>query len=463
MPKAPPVLARVYRGPRVESSHRGSVAVVDERGVLLAGCGDPRTPVYVAVGRQAVSSDPAARGRGREEVPADRRGARAHVRLARRRAAARAHGRANAPQGRLPRLGSRVRRPRPDARAVGPRSRPPRRRADGPSQQLFGQARRHAARLSFARAARASGYVDPGACAAATDPDDPRALRGHPGIGDHGGGRRLQPPGVPAAALGPGLRLRAPGRIPREPGESPAAAVGEGAARPSDVQRAPSWSPGRAASRPTSSRPGADGGSARRAPRGSMRWASRRRRGAKQAVGVAFKIEDGSARPRDAVTLEVLSRLGRLPEAARRTLAAYAEPVRPQRPRGERRPDRGRGADRADRAGAPEIEGDRGAWPIATSRPSSRSSERDGDLVRVRERISPRLEISEIADRSGEGGRAGAALRERRGLGVSRRDQSLRHAPEDAQGARPRLLGGMGRASRVLSRSAAARGDSSRS
>jgi len=47
MPKAPPVLARVYRGPRVESSHRGSVAVVDERGTLLAGCGDPRTPVYV--------------------------------------------------------------------------------------------------------------------------------------------------------------------------------------------------------------------------------------------------------------------------------------------------------------------------------------------------------------------------------------------------------------------------------
>jgi len=49
--------------------------------------------------------------------------------------------------------------------------------------------------------------------------------------------------------------------------------------------------------------------------------------GARQAVGVAFKIEDGSARPRDAVTLEVLARLGRLPEAARRTLAAYAEPV----------------------------------------------------------------------------------------------------------------------------------------
>src|SRR5262245_841189 len=47
MPKAPPVLARVYRGPRVESFHRGSVAVVDERGALLAGCGDPHAPVYV--------------------------------------------------------------------------------------------------------------------------------------------------------------------------------------------------------------------------------------------------------------------------------------------------------------------------------------------------------------------------------------------------------------------------------
>ena len=40
-----------------------------------------------------------------------------------------------------------------------------------------------------------------------------------------------------------------------------------------------------------------------------------------------FKIEDGSARPRDAVTLDLMSRLGRLPEPARRALAAYAEPI----------------------------------------------------------------------------------------------------------------------------------------
>jgi L-asparaginase II len=45
-----------------------------------------------------------------------------------------------------------------------------------------------------------------------------------------------------------------------------------------------------------------------------------------RSLGIAFKIEDGSARPRDAVTLDILSRLGRLPEPIRRTLAAAAEP-----------------------------------------------------------------------------------------------------------------------------------------
>jgi L-asparaginase II len=44
------------------------------------------------------------------------------------------------------------------------------------------------------------------------------------------------------------------------------------------------------------------------------------------AIGIAFKIEDGSARPRDAVTLAALDRLGALPLGVRRTLASYAEP-----------------------------------------------------------------------------------------------------------------------------------------
>jgi L-asparaginase II len=44
------------------------------------------------------------------------------------------------------------------------------------------------------------------------------------------------------------------------------------------------------------------------------------------AIGIAFKIEDGSLRARDAVTLDVLKRLGDLPEPIRRALTSYAEP-----------------------------------------------------------------------------------------------------------------------------------------
>jgi L-asparaginase II len=46
----------------------------------------------------------------------------------------------------------------------------------------------------------------------------------------------------------------------------------------------------------------------------------------RRAVGLALKIEDGSTRARDAVTLAVLDRLGLLPRSARRALAAYRAP-----------------------------------------------------------------------------------------------------------------------------------------
>ncbi|HEV8117594.1 MAG TPA: asparaginase, partial [Thermoanaerobaculia bacterium] len=44
---APPVLAWVLRGDRVESAHRGSVAAVDESGNLVASAGDPAAPIYL--------------------------------------------------------------------------------------------------------------------------------------------------------------------------------------------------------------------------------------------------------------------------------------------------------------------------------------------------------------------------------------------------------------------------------
>ncbi len=45
-----------------------------------------------------------------------------------------------------------------------------------------------------------------------------------------------------------------------------------------------------------------------------------------ESVGIAFKIEDGSTRARDAVSLALLARLGRLPREAEKRLAAYRDP-----------------------------------------------------------------------------------------------------------------------------------------
>lgn len=47
MPKAAPVLARVLRGGRTESLHRGDLAVVDESGKVLASTGDASRPIFL--------------------------------------------------------------------------------------------------------------------------------------------------------------------------------------------------------------------------------------------------------------------------------------------------------------------------------------------------------------------------------------------------------------------------------
>ncbi len=46
-----------------------------------------------------------------------------------------------------------------------------------------------------------------------------------------------------------------------------------------------------------------------------------------KAFGLAFKIEDGSTRGRDAIALAAIDRLGALPAEVRRALAAFGEPV----------------------------------------------------------------------------------------------------------------------------------------
>jgi L-asparaginase II len=46
-----------------------------------------------------------------------------------------------------------------------------------------------------------------------------------------------------------------------------------------------------------------------------------------KALGIAFKLEDGSTRARDAVALDVLARLDRLPGSARRRLSRRLSPI----------------------------------------------------------------------------------------------------------------------------------------
>ena len=43
----PPILARVWRGNRIGSVHRGSVAVMDAEGRLVAAAGVPRGRIYL--------------------------------------------------------------------------------------------------------------------------------------------------------------------------------------------------------------------------------------------------------------------------------------------------------------------------------------------------------------------------------------------------------------------------------
>jgi L-asparaginase II len=53
------------------------------------------------------------------------------------------------------------------------------------------------------------------------------------------------------------------------------------------------------------------------------------RRSGGRCAGIAFKIEDGSSRGRDAVSLALLEKLGRLDAAARRALAGHESiPIR---------------------------------------------------------------------------------------------------------------------------------------
>ncbi len=322
MPKASPVLARVYRGPRVESAHRGSVAVVDERGVLVASCGDAHAPVYARSAAKPFQAIPLLEAGGEkafrlteEEIAlmcASHGGEPRHVQVA----------------GRLLRkggfresdleCGAHAPMHEPAARALA-------RKGASPTALHNNCSGKHAGMLLACR------------------------LLGLPSAGYSEASHPLQ------------RRIRSLLARYADVGESEITVAVDGCSLP--VFRLPLSGLACAYARLYASRSGVPGESRPAAAArarlvramwkepfmvagtgrfttdflriGGGKWIGKEGAegvytvglaGKPRALGIAFKIEDGSARPRDAVTLDVLARLHRLPEATRRALAAYAEP-----------------------------------------------------------------------------------------------------------------------------------------
>ncbi len=323
MTKAPPIVARVFRGTRVESAHRGSAAVVDERGTLLASCGDPAAPVYARSAAKPFQALPLlmAGGEKRFRLSDD------EVALA-----CASHGgeprHASLAAQMLKKGGFTVsdlecgaHLPMHDASAKALV-----RAGKAPSALHNNCSGKHAGMLLACRLLDLphAGYTDPG----------------------HSLQRRIRAllalyAGVPESQItvavdgcnAPVFRLPLSGlalayaRLTalQVPGEERVAA----AARARIV-------------RAMVRRPEMVAGFGRFTTdflvAGRGRWIGKEgaegvyavalapdKRG--RSTGIAFKIEDGSARPRDAVTLALLSRLDALPEDARRSLAPYAEPA----------------------------------------------------------------------------------------------------------------------------------------
>ncbi len=322
MAKAPPILARVFRGPRVESAHRGMLAVVDERGTLVGSCGDPATPVYARSAAKPFQTMPLLEAGGEkafrlgdDEIAlmcASHGGEPRHVRLAE--AILRKGG------FRAADLECGAHAPMHDGSA-----RDLVRRGVSPTALHNNCSGKHAGMLLACRllGLPPAGYVDPG---------HPLQRRIRTTVARYAGipesaivvavdGCSLPVFRLPLSALAASYARLLAARLPGEE-------RGAAAAR-ARIVRAMTKSPFMVAG---SGRFTTDFIAA-----GRGRWIGKEGAegvyavglapsSAGRAVGIAFKIEDGSARPRDAVTLDVLTRLGRLPQETRRGLAAYAEP-----------------------------------------------------------------------------------------------------------------------------------------
>ena len=322
--KAPPVLARVYRGPHVESAHRGSLAVADEKGRLLQGCGDTALPVYARSAAKPFQAMPLLLAGGEKRfrlsdaeialMCASHGGEPEHVRLARellRRGGFRPED-----------LECGAHAPMHEASA-----RELVRRGEKPTVLHNNCSGKHAGLLLACQALELphAGYTDPGhplqrriRSLLARNADIPESS-----ITVAVDGCNLPVFRLPLSALATAYARLVAGRQPGE--ECSAAAVRARLVRA--MLKRPDMVAGTGRFTTDFMKAGRGRWIGKEGAEGVYAVAVLPRGKKGKAMGLVFKLEDGSARPRDAVTLAALERLGVLPLEIRRALAAYAEPV----------------------------------------------------------------------------------------------------------------------------------------
>jgi L-asparaginase II len=324
MESAPPALARVLRGGRTESVHRGDVAVVDEEGRLVASSGDPQRSVYVRSAAKPFQAMPLLESGGERAfsldsdaialICASHGGEPHHVRGVQRLLRKGGYAVEDLACGaHLPMHG-------PSARRLIARGERPTALHNNCSGKHAGLLL--ACRLEGQDAAR---YLSPRHPLQRRILELLSELTGVPvsEIPVAVDGCSLPVFRLPLAALAHGyarlLSRPAPGssraafavrrRITRAMWESPGMVAGRGRFT-TDFLRA-----------------GAGRWIGKEGAEGVYAMAVAGRGAAPAAIGIAMKIEDGSSRARDAVSLAILERLGRLPRAAARALEAYRRPI----------------------------------------------------------------------------------------------------------------------------------------
>lgn len=317
-----PILARVFRGGRTESAHRGSIAVVDEDGRLVASCGRPDLPIYLRSAAKPFQAMPLLEAGGEkafalgdDEIAlmcASHGGEPRHVRVAR------AILRRGGFQVRDLACGAHLPMHEPSARALL-------RRGEKPTALHNNCSGKHGGLLLACRllGLPSRGYFEP------THPLQ-ASIRAHvaayTGVEESRIGVAVDGCSLPVFFLPlAGLAASFARLVSAAPGG------GDSAVR-RRIVRAMTASPGMVAGRDRFTTDFLEAGRGawigKEGAEGVYAIGLAPRRGRREgALGIAFKLEDGSSRARDAVVLEILDALGRLPERAGRVLAPHRAPV----------------------------------------------------------------------------------------------------------------------------------------